>query len=347
MCRARAAGASVGGTSTPAERVNSLHARFVRHNVNLTISHFSDDQDIAERVTKVKAFLVGQEPWTSLPDYWTAGMSTVGTFQSIFDSPTSHHKFWQDANGAYCAYLWLHPEPRETIEGNGNSWRVMIHPQFRSAEFAREAIDYAEAQLANHSDGSKPIETVCYGNDNWFAALLRARGYVKGEALNVYMQRSLAGPVNEPEPRDGYTVRPLDPNRDLIQRAGVQSDAFAGQPEPGEWALENTRRFFRWYEHRDDLDLVAATPTGEIAAFAVFLVDPGTQAGELDPVGTRHSHQRQGLSKTLLLSGLRYLKSKQMKYAVVRTGIDNTPAIRTYESVGFRVVDHLYRFTKQ
>jgi ribosomal protein S18 acetylase RimI-like enzyme len=85
---------------------------------------------------------------------------------------------------------------------------------------------------------------------------------------------------------------------------------------------------------------------GEIASFALFLVDPGTLVGELDPVGTRVAHQRKGLAKAVLLSGLPYLKSKGMRHVAVRTGVENFPAIRTYESVGFEIVDHLYRYTK-
>jgi GNAT superfamily N-acetyltransferase len=326
------------------EHVDFVGKHYEENDVNLTISDFNGRQDIP----KVKAFLRGREKWESLPDYWTAGKSTVGTFHAIFDSPTSHHKFWQDEKGDYVAYLWLHPEPSETIEGNGNSWRVMIHPQFRSTEVAGSAIDYAEDQLLQLADQtSKPMETVCYGEDCWLASLLHERGYIKQEALEVYMQRSLDDPIGSPDLLDDYTIRPLDTESDIVQRAGVQSDAFAGQPEPGEWAIENTERFLRWYEERDDLDLVAVSTTGEIAAFAVFLIDPVTQVGELDPVGTRESHQRKGLSKTILLSGLQYMKSKKMKFAAVRTGLGNAPAIHAYESVGFRVVDHLYRYTKE
>lgn len=162
----------------------------------------------------------------------------------------------------------------------------------------------------------------------------------------MYMRRSLDDEIEESRLVDGYTIRPLDGEHDIVQRSGAQGDAFAGESEPGEWSIANTERFLLWYRGREDLDLVAVTAAGEIGSFAVFLVDPGTLVGELDPVGTRTAHQRKGLSKALLLSGLHYLKSKGMWQAAVRTGVGNTPAIRTYESVGFEVVDLLYRYTK-
>ena len=41
------------------------------------------------------------------------------------------------------------------------------------------------------------------------------------------------------------------------------------------------------------------------------------------------------------------MKDKGMAHAVVRTDFDNYPAIRLYESVGFEVVDNLYRYIKK
>jgi len=310
--------------------------------LKLTLRDFQGTQD----VSRVKLFLLGREQWLSLPDYWTAGKSTVGTFQAIFDSPTSNHSFWHDPNGEFHAYTWLCPEAIETIEGDNNSWRMMIHPELRTTEFTSHVIVTAEQQLLSLIGNAAEINTVAYGQDRWLAALLEENGYVKQNALDVYMQRSLDDTIDEPSLARGYIIRPLDSEKDLFQRAGVQSDAFGGQPEPGEWAIENTRRFFRWYEGRKDLDLVAVSEKGEIASFAVFLIDPCTLVGELDPVGTRALHQQKGLSKAVLLSGLKYMKSECMKQVVVRTGVENIPAIRTYQSAGFQVVDHLYRYTK-
>ncbi len=314
-------------------------------NPDLTLREFKGTKDLA----RLKSFLTGRIEWQSLPDYWTAGKSTVGMFQTIFDSPAEHHKFWCDEKGVDHAYLWLHPEPSATIEGAGNSWRVLVHPQLRTTALVEELIVFAEDQLpelARPEAVSKTIETAAYGKDAWLAALLEDQGYVRQEALDVYMRRRLDTEIEAPMTVNGYTIRPLQGERDLVQRAGVQSDAFAGDPQPGEWAITNTRRFLTWYQGREDLDLVAVAANGEIAAFAVFLVDQGTLVGELDPVGTRAAHQRKGLSKAILRTGLDYLKSKGMRQAVVRTSVGNTPAIRAYESVGFDVVDHLYRYTK-
>ncbi len=273
----------------------------------------------------------------------------MGTFQTLFDSPPSHHKFWHDGSGNFHAYAWLCPEPAQTVEGDTNSWRMLIHPSLRTRELATAVLAYAEEQLfklVGQGTTKEPMKTVAYERDCWLASLLEEHGYTKQKALDVYMQRRLDDPIDDPNLAGGYIIRPLDAQKDIVQRSGVQSDAFGGQPEPDDWSIKNTKRFIRWYEGREDLDLVAVSETGEIASFAVFLVDSGTGVGELDPVGTRAAYRRRGLSKAVLLSGLQYLKAKGMDLAVVRTGIDNTPAICLYESVGFSVVDQLYRYTK-
>ena len=313
--------------------------------LKLTISDFRDVDDLP----RVKAFLLGREPRLSLPDYWTAGKSAVGMYQTIFDSPTAHHKFWCDEEGTFHAYSWIHPEPRETVEANGNSWRMLIHPEVRTRELVSAMIASAEERLSKLADqrvAGTAMETVAYGEDNWLSIILNEHGYTRQEALDVYMRRSLDAEIEKPKVIDGYTIRPLDGKDDVIQRSGVQSDAFAGEPEPSQWSIANTERFLTWYQGREDLDLVAVNGAGEISSFAVFLVDAGSLVGELDPVGTRTEHQRRGLSKAVLLTGLHYLKSKGMRQVAVRTGVGNTPAIRTYESVGFETVDILYRYTK-
>jgi hypothetical protein len=119
----------------------------------------------------------------------------------------------------YHAYLWLHPKPSETIEGNGNSWRILMHPQLRTIEFTRTAIAYAEEQLSrltDQSDADKPIETVADGKDIWLASLLEQHGYTKREALDVYLRRNLDQAIEEPELAEGYTIRPLDTENEIV-----------------------------------------------------------------------------------------------------------------------------------
>jgi ribosomal protein S18 acetylase RimI-like enzyme len=320
-------------------RTETFHVQLSRRN-------FRGDED----VPRVKTFLTGRERWDGLPDYWNAGKSTVATYQAMFEGPPSNHQFWEDAEHNLQVYLWLSPELAERVDGFSNSWRVLMHPATRSEQLLTQALVHAETELAaasaDRATGER-LSTVAYGEDQWMASLLERHGYVRGSPVEVYMTQALDREIELPSLADGYRIRRFDPQGDLIQRSGVQVDAFAGLSEPDDWSIENTRRFIRWYQGRDDVDLVVESATGEIASFAVFLVDSVTGLGELDPVGTRSAHQRRGLSKAVLLSGLNYLKGNGLHSAVVRTGVENVAAIRSYQSVGFRVVDRLFRYTKQ
>ena len=303
----------------------------------------------AEFVPAIKAFLIGREGWQSTPDYWSHGKSTVGTYQAMFDSAPSHNRFMMDDKGVIQAYVWLCPETIDTVDGDGYAWRMLVHPKQRSRELVLDLLKYAEEHLPLLLEGARstePVRTVAYGKDQWLAALLEESGYIREMAQEVFMLRSLEMEIDKPVLVDGYVLRPFDAQTDIFQRSGVQSDAFGDLVEPNDWSIENTRRFVRWTEGRQDLDLAAVTASGEFASFGLFLVDPITLIGELDPVGTRAAHRRKGLSKAVLFSGLQHLKQEGMKQAVVRTGVDNLSAIKLYESVGFRVVDELYSYAR-
>ena len=56
-------------------------------------------------------------------------------------------------------------------------------------------------------------------------------------------------------------------------------------------------------------------------------------------MGTHPDFQRRGLGKAMMLEALRRLKDRGMISAVLCTNVDNTPAIKLYESVGFCTLD--------
>lgn len=84
-------------------------------------------------------------------------------------------------------------------------------------------------------------------------------------------------------------------------------------------------------------DLVAVAPDGTIATFANCWIDPVHRIGDLEPVGARPASCRQGLTRAVLLEGLRRFKAQGMDRICVSTGIANAPARRLYESIGFKL----------
>ena len=87
--------------------------------------------------------------------------------------------------------------------------------------------------------------------------------------------------------------------------------------------------------YRPDLDLVVVTDDGEVAAYALFWLDPLTGVGFVEPVGTTEAHRRRGLARTIVGEGLRLLTRKGAKRLKVNYNDANAAAKRLYLGFGF------------
>jgi ribosomal protein S18 acetylase RimI-like enzyme len=95
-----------------------------------------------------------------------------------------------------------------------------------------------------------------------------------------------------------------------------------------------------------NLDVVAVAPGGVIAAYVNGWIDPINRIGDFGPVGARLAYRRQGLTRAVLLEGLRRFQAYRMDRACVSTGVTNTPALRLYESIGFKIVNKYLEYVK-
>jgi ribosomal protein S18 acetylase RimI-like enzyme len=95
------------------------------------------------------------------------------------------------------------------------------------------------------------------------------------------------------------------------------------------------------------LDLLAIAPNGQVAAYCSCSVNNETKIGMTDPVATHPTYQRMGLSRALLLTGMRMLKERGMESAHLGTSGDNLAMQKTAESVGFKVEHVTLWFTKE
>lgn len=289
----------------------------------------------------ILAFLRGRQSWTPPPAYWRSGKSILGTYLTLAEGPPSNHWFWLDECGRISAYTWLIPQER--------AWRLHIHPDSWGPDVAARLLCYAEGKLGSLQDRTDlPLQpqSAAYLADKPLVSLLRAHGYVRGECIDVYMVRSLKGWIPAPESRTDFLLRETTAQDSVRERASVHVDAFSGQHEPSPRIVALIERLLQFCECRDGVDLVMAGPSQELAAFATLVMDPVTELGEFDPVGTRAVYQRRGLGKALMLAGMRRMRERGMRYAVVRTGADNHPAMELYRALGFTEVDRLYQFVK-
>jgi mycothiol synthase len=223
-------------------------------------------------------------------------------------------------------------------EGPGEVY-LQVHPSRRTPDLEEEMIDVAEEHLpVSRSDGRRRLRVWAAEHGSLRQEILLRRGYTKSDWPEYQRHRPLSVPIPEVPVPEGYTVRALGDVEELPARSWASWTAF--HPDDPDEAYEG----WDWYPniqraplYRQDLDIVAATPDGEIAAFCTVWFDDTTRTGAFEPVGTASAHQRRGLGKAVMCEGLRRLKRMGATLAFV--GSYAAPAHALYASVGFTEYD--------
>lgn len=232
-------------------------------------------------------------------DYWRwHGIYNLGQGsleQNIF--------IWETRRGKIAAVL--------NSEGLGHAF-LQIHPTFKNLELVEQMIAHAEDHLKSPSrKGGSVLWVWTDAGDTQRIEILKRRGYIHlSEHDEHQWRRSLKLAVPECTVLAGYTIGTLGDSSQLSSRSWASWRAFHSD-EPG----EKYQNDWKWYLniqaaplYRPDLDLVAITHEGEVAAFTTIWFDRATHSGYFEPVGTVPDHQRSGLARILLCEGMRRLK---------------------------------------
>lgn len=276
---------------------------------------------------------------------WTFGTSLkaayVNTFEFMNHAPVV--QLWRDQDAA------LQVVSRLSL-GTGE-WFHLAAPSFRTSDVTAAVQQQADQAFALLTDRAY-WETVRYESKVDEIHELEQAGYVSNGAAEVFMTRSLEQPIDDAPCPAGVTIRLLDPTDAALvhERAMAQIDAFSVEaPTAAEeaWITRSLPHQISYGRPDVSPHVIAVNETGGVVAFADIFCDVTNAIGEFEPVGTRTSSQRTGLSKAVLHQGLQEMQNRGMRQAVVRTGSNNTAAIAAYESVGFTTTDHLIRLRQQ
>lgn len=90
--------------------------------------------------------------------------------------------------------------------------------------------------------------------------------------------------------------------------------------------------------YRADLDLVVLDTRGEPAAYGLFWFDPVTRTGLVEPMRTEDMHQRRGLARHILTSGIDLLARAGAERIKIGFEPSNTASKGLYLDVGFEPV---------
>lgn len=165
--------------------------------------------------------------------------------------------------------------------------------------------------------------------------LAEAHGFLEeGEDRYVLLQHSLANLPPTPTLLDGFTLRPLAGEQEVVAYTEVHRAAFESISMTPEWRA----RTLHMPTYRPELDLVISAPDGSLVGFCVGWFDPSRKIAQIEPIGVHSRFHKLGLGRILLLEILRRFKEHGANSAIVETDVDRTPARRAYESVGFQLV---------
>jgi len=219
------------------------------------------------------------------------------------------------------------------------STELVVAPDHRRRGVATALATQALAEAAG-----RPMLAWAHGTTHGAAALADRLGFVAVRAL-LQMGRPLEGVAEPADPPAGIRIRTFVPGRDEDAWLAVNAAAFAHHPEQGHWTRADlaAREAEGWF---DPAGFFLAETTGvpsQVVGFHWTKVEEG--AGEVYVVGIDPSAQGGGLGKVLLLTGLRYLRSRGCSDVDLYVESDNTAARALYERQGFavRVTDTMYR----
>jgi ribosomal protein S18 acetylase RimI-like enzyme len=112
-------------------------------------------------------------------------------------------------------------------------------------------------------------------------------------------------------------------------------------------ARELYRQVQRAPGYRADLDVRAFYHDTELASGCTVWYDDVGNCGHLQPVGTRKEHRRKGLACAVISKGIENLSRYDADRVLVWTDKDLSPAVRLYQSLGFRIAHEDYAWKRR
>ena len=177
---------------------------------------------------------------------------------------------------------------------------------------------------------------------------LERHGFAREEWSTVRFRRALDDEPPEAALPVGFAIRHLHGEDEVEAYVALHRESFGTE----NMTVEERLAFMRDPGYVPELDLVAVTPDGALAAFVVSGVDvaesrvAGACVGYTDPIGTRPAYRRRGLSRALLREAFRRLKARGVAETHAGTGSWNTATIALLESVGYRQVENVLAYAR-
>lgn len=292
---------------------------------------YRDDRDLERMLALVSAATVAAGPRAGLLH---PGDVVWSLFQNTGIDPTTRVQLFEEASGELAGFVLLYP-PRHFM--------IALAPGVADPPaIVTTMTTWAETHLNDEARvAGTPLEAITTETgsiDHVTAQLLTGAGYrPTGEADFQGNHQVLDRDLPDVAMPEGATVRAVQgtDERDVVARVELHREVWA----PSKFTLEGYRRLREQPVYRADLDLVAVTPEGELAAYCIVWWDPASRTGLYEPVGAAERHRGRRYASAVMIEGLRRLRALGATDAVVgvATRPESEPARRLYASTGFEV----------
>jgi mycothiol synthase len=210
----------------------------------------------------------------------------------------------------------------------GDEAALVVHPAHRNRGVGAELVGRLPAT---------PLRIWSHGDHPAAAALALTSGFERYRVL-WQMRRRLDDDLPEPVLPEGVTIRAFEVGRDEEAFLEVNNRAFADHPDQGGWTRAEVaeREGEPWF---DPAGFLLAERDGRLVGFHwTKRHDTDPPAGEVYVLGIDPAAQAAGLGRALTLAGLRHLRGRGLRRALLYVDESNPRAVALYTKLGFATV---------
>ena len=247
---------------------------------------------------------------------------------------------WEEADGRLLAYALV--APPSTI------LTFQVHPQARGSGLEAQILAWALERMQAHARRSGrtfSLSCRCHGSETQRRAILEEAGFKPLPARDLRLVRSLDAPLPEAALPPGIVLRHGVYGEDLEQYQELHRAVFDG--------ISMGFDYHQSPAYEPDLDLIAVDAAERFVAFCLCGLTEVADSrgeyavGEIGVIGTRPTHQRRGLGRALLLTGMQLLKERSAVKVFLETELAETLALRLFTSLGFQRVSTWQWLTRE
>jgi mycothiol synthase len=243
-----------------------------------------------------------------------------------------------------------HLDVTDAVEGS--SAELAVDPDLRNRGIGKLLVRHLVA-----GSPDRRLRLWAHGDLPAARQLSHQLGFTRSRRLDQ-MRRTLFAPIAAIAPPPGVSLRVFHPGADEEAWTALNAAAFAGHPEQGRWTIDDLR--LRLAEPwADPTGFIVAERDGQLVGFHWTKIhghgtgehsvgghghDP---IGEVYVLGVAPSARGLGLGRTLLVAGLRHLRSQGIAEAMLYVDAGHADAVRLYQGMGFTHWDTDVSYARQ